>query len=69
MEFKKFETEHKGLKLKIEEDLPEVGAYLLVFENGKCTCDYLQDTIKMCMDQAYEQFEVPLDNWIKIETQ
>lgn len=48
---------------KIEEDYPEVGVYLYVYENGRCTCDYLQDNIAMCKKFAFEEFNVPIDSW------
>lgn len=57
------EAEHNGRKFKIEEDLPDVGAYLYVFEGEECTRDDLQDTIEICKQVAFKQFGVPLDIW------
>lgn len=48
----------------IRPDLPEVGAYLYVFENeGRDVGDYLQDTIQICIEFAFEEFAVPMDAW------
>jgi hypothetical protein len=60
---KYFENECDGKLFRIEEDLPEVGAYLYVYENGKSVCDYLQNSNKDCIDFALEQFGVPVDSW------
>lgn len=54
---------YNGKMYKIEEDHPNVGAYLYVFENDKCLADYLQDTIKDCIEFAFEEFDVPKDIW------
>ena len=61
----KFITEHNNLRFEIEEDLPELGFYLYVFdENNKCVRDYLQDSKNMAMHFALEEFGVPLTSWI-----
>ncbi len=69
MEFKIFEAAHNNLVLKIEEDYPEVGAYLYVYEDGICVRDFLQNDIDTCKDLAYEEYQVPLDKWIKKENE
>ncbi len=46
---------------------PSVGFYLYVFENGKCICDYLQDTLELAMECAWEDFGVPKNAWEKVE--
>ncbi len=51
----------------IEEDLPDIGFYLYVFENDDCLFDYLQDTFEIVVDQAWRQFRVPKDSWVKVE--
>ncbi len=63
---KYYETEYNRKVFRIEEDYPEVGAYLFVHENGKCIFDYLQNSIKDCMEFAAEQFSVPIDSWNEI---
>lgn len=47
----------------IEPDLPEVGAYLRIYENGKDIADHLQDSVQDCIDFAFEDFGVPTDRW------
>ncbi len=67
MEFKKFEAKINGQLYEIGEDLPEVGAYLFVYENDVCVRDDLQNTIKDCMEIALEMFDVPLDAWLEVK--
>lgn len=55
----------QGNKLyRIEEDYPEVGVYLYVFENNQCIKDYLQTDINTCKSIALEEYNVPIDSWI-----
>ena len=63
-EFKILEAEYNGKKFRIEEDYPEVGTYLYVYENGNCTEDYLQDNIEVCKQLAHENYKVPFDRWV-----
>ncbi len=63
MEFRILETSHNGKVFKIEEDYPEVGVYLYVYEGGQCVKDYLQNSIEICKDLAFEDFGVPLYSW------
>jgi hypothetical protein len=41
MEYKILEAIHNGKKFKIEEDLPDVGAYFFVYEGDKDVKDWL----------------------------
>ncbi len=61
--FKVLEAEYNGLKFKIEEDLPEIGVYLYVFDDKKCIKDFLQNTIAICKEIAFEDYGVPMDLW------
>lgn len=63
MKFQILEVEHKGKRFRIEEDYPEVGSYLYVYEGEKCIKDYLQDNIEMCKEVAFEDYKVPFDKW------
>jgi hypothetical protein len=45
----------------------QFGYYLYVYENGKGIYDYLQDTLAITIDQAFEQFGVPKDAWRQID--
>lgn len=67
MNFKVLEANYNNKKFIIEEDYPEVGAYLYVYENGKCIKDYLQENIEICKIFALQNFDVPLDKWIRKE--
>lgn len=46
---------------------PNVGFYFYVFEDGKCIRDYLQDTLELAMECAWEDFGVPIDAWERVE--
>jgi hypothetical protein len=63
MKFKKLISYYGDKKYLIEEDLPEVGAYLYVYEGDKCVFDHLQDNIEICIRLAYEEYAVPTDSW------
>lgn len=65
----------KFLKLKaecddylaiIEEDLPDTGFYLYLWKNGVGLADYLQDTLDICKEQAFEEFGIPKNSWVEI---
>lgn len=65
VKFKKLVSTHDKQKFVIEEDLPDVGAYLYVYINGKIANDYLQNDVLACQELALEEFNVPLDSWKK----
>lgn len=44
-----------------------MGYYLYVFEGERGIFDYLQDTLEMAKEQAYEQFGVQKDEWRSAE--
>lgn len=46
---------------------PAVGFYLYIFENNRCISDYLQDTLELAIECAWEDFGVPKEAWEKIE--
>jgi hypothetical protein len=52
----------KPTQLVIEHD-PAVGFYLYVFEFGRCTRDYLQDTYAAAIAQAESEFGVSNEKW------
>ncbi|MEP0366355.1 MAG: hypothetical protein ABJN36_03235 [Cyclobacteriaceae bacterium] len=66
--FKVFEAKYDGFLFKIEEDYPEVGVYLYVYEGGNCIKDFLQNDIGTCKQLAFEEYQVPLDKWIRSES-
>jgi hypothetical protein len=63
------------LRAEIEEDyltsltpnVPSQVAYYLYVFKGEKNYDYLHDTVEIAMEQAHEQFGVPLDAWKKVE--
>jgi hypothetical protein len=67
MEFKVLKASFENREFKIEEDYPEVGVYLYVFEDGECTRDSLQNDIETCKKIAYEDYKVPIDAWTLAE--
>jgi hypothetical protein len=64
-----YQTTFQDKLFRIEEDKLEVGAYLYVYEDSKCIYDYLQDSIKDCMEFAFEDFGVPINSWSEIASQ
>jgi hypothetical protein len=56
----------KSRRYEIKHD-PLAGFYLYIFEDGKCICDYLQDTLEIAMESAQEDYGVPRNVWKKIE--
>jgi hypothetical protein len=69
MEFKKLRSVYNNKKFVIDEDIPEVGFYLYVYDGDKCVYDCLQDTIEICKEVAFEEFQVPLGSWQEIGSQ
>ena len=65
MKFLTFETIWNNYKYKIEDDFPEVGAYLYCYVSDECICDYLQNSIDECKEFAFNKFGVPIDSWIE----
>ena len=61
-------TEHNGLRFVIEEDNLDVGAYLYVFDKGKCVHDTLQNDIATCKEVAHDDYGVPREQWIESPT-
>ena len=56
-------AEHNNKKFFIEEDSPEVGYYLYIYENEICIKDYLQNDIETCKKIAFEEYGVTQDKW------
>jgi hypothetical protein len=46
---------------------PLAGFYLSVFEGVNCVADYLQDSLELAMDMAFEDYAVPRNAWEKDE--
>lgn len=67
MEYLILEAKYNGKLFRIEEDLPDIGAYLYVYEMGVCIQDYLQDDIATCKQIALEDYNVPLEIWEELE--
>jgi hypothetical protein len=56
------EATHGGRRFTIEED-STVGYYLYIFDEQRCSHDYLQDTLEVAKKFALEEFGVPEDAW------
>jgi hypothetical protein len=67
MKHKEYIAEFNGKKFIIEEDNPEVGFYLYVYEDEKCIRDYLQNTLEIAKRCAFEDYLVPLNIWREIK--
>ena len=53
-------------RYEIKQD-PCAGFYLYVFEGDKCIFDYLQDTLEIAMECAWNDFGVPKNAWKKMD--
>ena len=62
--FNIYESIQGNCVFKIEEDYPEAGVYLYVYENGQCVKDCLQNDISTCKAIALEEYNVPMDSWV-----
>ena len=61
------QARRNGLLFKIEEDNPDVGAYLYVYENGKCIQDTLQIGVETCKIIACREYGVGNEEWVCAE--
>jgi len=46
---------------------PAAGFYFYVFKNNLCIKDYLQDTLDIAIEMAWEDFGVPKNVWKKVK--
>lgn len=63
MKFRILTVKHDEFSFRIEEDLPQVGAYLYVYKNNICIKDYLQNDVEACKEIAREEYGVPIEKW------
>lgn len=66
MKLKKYQAKYGIFDAVIEEDLPDVGFNLYVWKNGIGLYDNVQDTLKICQEDAFEEFGIPLDSWVEV---
>lgn len=53
-----------GFRYRIEEDNPDVGWYIYVYDKeGNCIADHLQDSKQMAVSFCKEKYNIPEDNW------
>jgi len=70
MNYKKYIYKDKNIKLILEEDLPEVGWYLIVFSNPASdvsNADYLYDSESLAFQGAEERFGIKKSQWTLIK--
>ena len=67
VERKRLRAEYNGIVFEIEEDKPEVGAYLYVYKPDE-VYDDLQNSIKDCQEIALEDFGVPMNSWKYVDS-
>jgi hypothetical protein len=56
-------ADYGSRKFEIKYGGEGIGFYLFVFEGGKNTYDYLQDSVEQTKKFAFEKFGVPLEAW------
>jgi hypothetical protein len=66
MKYGKFVNLFNEMKFIIEEDNPDVGFYLYVYQDGRCINDYLQNDLKTAKQFAFDKYNVPVDEWKEI---
>lgn len=64
--FKRISAKSGVYYAEIVMNIPEIGSYLYIYKDGKNEYDYLQDTVDICKEQAYEEFGIPLDSWEEV---
>ncbi len=62
MKWRSYPKLSKKYYYEIKQD-PAVGFYFFVFDGNKCVHDNLQDTLKIAIDYAFEEYGVPEDSW------
>ncbi|MDC7125728.1 MAG: hypothetical protein PQJ46_09170 [Spirochaetales bacterium] len=67
MKYRKYKANFGNLTFIIEEDNPAVGFYLYVYENEKCIKDYLQNTLSIAKECAFEDYNVPMEIWQEVD--
>ena len=71
MNYKKYIYEDENMKLILEEDVKEVGWYLIVFddpENNASTADYVYDSENLAFEGAKKRFGIDRDQWKLVST-
>ena len=63
MEYKQLTAEYCGVSCEIEEDNPDVGAYLYVSLPDGSQYDELQNSLLHCQEIALEEYGIPLNCW------
>jgi hypothetical protein len=63
MKFKVLEANCNGTRFRIEEDYPEIGAYLHLYEGEKRIRNFLTDSIPDCKKIAFETYGVAESQW------
>lgn len=58
----------RQLLTSLTKNVPDqFGYYLYVWENGGDAHDYMQDTLEIAIEQAFEDFSIPKSAWKKVE--
>ena len=64
--YRSFEYRNNDKYFEIQEDLPEVGWYLKVYDKDmNCISDHLQNEFEIIVDFAYEEYGIPKNKWIE----
>lgn len=66
MNYKKYIYKDKNIKLLLEEDIPEVGWYLIIFDNPESdisNADYLYESEGLAFKSAEKKFGIKKSQW------
>lgn len=69
MNYKKYIYKDKNIKFILEEDIPEVGWYLIVFDNPESNvsnADYLYDSENLAFQGAEKKFGIKKNQWLLV---
>ena len=67
MTLRNFESRVGSKTFIVKESFPGIGYYYFVYDNGKIIYDDLQDTLEICKEIIFENYNVPLESWKEIE--
>jgi hypothetical protein len=62
----KYLAKYKDMLFIIKEWDIEYGSELTIFKNGNCFFDNFQDNTALCKEEAFEDWDVPLDSWVEV---
>jgi hypothetical protein len=66
MKFRKYIAYHNDYTFIIDEVISNEMAELYILKNNKVQFDYCQNSIQICKEQAFEDYNVPFESWSEL---